>query len=338
MIRLLHVLPFMGLGGTERMVLQLCQARDAGLFDASVVPLEPGPMEEEFRKAGIRLWYGASGLTEALAWSEIINLHLTCFDPYLHELVYRSGRPYVLTVHCQSVIPAIPAVTICTSHALGALQPDRSRSVTIPNAVDLRRFPPRPPRDGSRVVLIRVCRPDRCALYFWEAMRTVLSRNAGAELWIVGNQAAGRAGDPRIRFFGLRPDVAPLLAEADLFVYTPVPGIGTKDLVVMEAMATGLPCIVPDVDSVRESVIDGKTGLMFAPEATAAFAECAERLIRDPALRGRLAAAAQEHARAHFDIRDAARRYDLVLHAVWTQFCRGGTLPHPSDVVRMLEG
>ena len=63
----------------------------------------------------------------------------------------------------------------------------------------------------------------------------------------------------RIQALGDRHDVAELLASADIFAYAPWPHEGTRDLVVLEAMATGLPCVVSDVPCVRESV-DGRMG------------------------------------------------------------------------------
>ena len=55
-----------------------------------------------------------------------------------------------------------------------------------------------------------------------------------------------------------RLDVAEILAGTDLFVYTPRPGEGTKDLVVMEAMAMGVPAVLSNVETTRASAVQGE--------------------------------------------------------------------------------
>src|SRR5205823_2171125 len=125
---------------------------------------------------------------------------------------------------------------------------------------DLSRFVPHSRRQRDEVVLTRICRPSRCALYFWEAMHQVLDRYPQAQLWIVGSTGSTPATSERVRFLGVRRDIGAILAETDLFVYTPYPGVGSLDLSVVEASAAGVPSVVSDVVAVRECVFEGENG------------------------------------------------------------------------------
>jgi glycosyltransferase involved in cell wall biosynthesis len=53
-------------------------------------------------------------------------------------------------------------------------------------------------------------------------------------------------------------------------------------MVLLEAMALGLPVIASDIPGPREIVVDGRTGLLFEPGNAKALAEALERLAGDP--------------------------------------------------------
>ncbi len=89
-------------------------------------------------------------------------------------------------------------------------------------------------------------------------------------------------------------DLASAYASADAFVF---PGANeTFGTVVLEAMASGLPVIVPDRGGVLDFVADGETGLLFDSEEPAALARAVLRLARDEALWQRLRRRSREVA------------------------------------------
>ncbi len=78
---------------------------------------------------------------------------------------------------------------------------------------------------------------------------------------------------------------------------------GGKDnlpTVLMEAMAAGIPCVSTRLAGVPEMVVEGVTGLLSEEQQPEAFADHLARLLRDPALCGRMGEAGLEHARTHF--------------------------------------
>ncbi len=70
--------------------------------------------------------------------------------------------------------------------------------------------------------------------------------------------------------------------------------------VVIEAMAAGVPVVATDVGGVRDAVRDGETGLLVASRDPHALAAALGRVVRDPALRERLAHAGRALAESHY--------------------------------------
>jgi glycosyltransferase involved in cell wall biosynthesis len=85
--------------------------------------------------------------------------------------------------------------------------------------------------------------------------------------------------------------------------------------VLMEALSQRLVCLSTRVGGVPELIRNGETGLLVAPEDSAALAAALVRLIRDPDLRQRLAIAGERHVRATFDMRAGMARLVALFEA-----------------------
>lgn len=215
----------------------------------------------------------------------------------------------------------IACISEGTRDAMGEWLPELSpRLRVILNGIDLARF------DASKrelatpnplVVLClgRLTEQKNPAL----ALRVVAGMGADApafELWFAGQgeqEAALRAQAQalgignRVRFLGFRRDVPELLARADVFLSTAKwEGFG---LSVVEAMASGLPVLVPDVPGVSEVVgRSSGAGILVASDDAPAYSRALERLLRDPQGRHSLGEAGRKRA-ALFDVRDMVRKY-----------------------------
>jgi colanic acid/amylovoran biosynthesis glycosyltransferase len=114
-----------------------------------------------------------------------------------------------------------------------------------------------------------------------------------------------------VRLLGPRSqkEVRQILAASDLFVLACQQdsdgGSDNLPTVIVEAMFTGLPCISTTIAGVPEMIADGQTGLLVPPRAAGELAEAMERVLRDPALAGRLGAKGREFADAHFAIQNS---------------------------------
>ncbi|MCU0302273.1 MAG: glycosyltransferase [Candidatus Nanopelagicales bacterium] len=105
----------------------------------------------------------------------------------------------------------------------------------------------------------------------------------------------------RVRFVGAvaRPDVPALIRSADIMLC--LPWYEPFGMVPLEAMACGLPVVGSGVGGLRDTIEDGRTGLLVPPRSPDAAALAVRRLLAAPGLR----TAMSEHGP-----RVAAERYD----------------------------
>jgi glycosyltransferase involved in cell wall biosynthesis len=129
------------------------------------------------------------------------------------------------------------------------------------------------------------------------------------------------AAPPEVTFVGfldrqtLLPD---LYANSDAFVFASV--TETLGLVVLEAMASGLPVIAAPEGGVRDHLRDGLNGLTYTPGDAAAMARAMVLLVGEWELTQRLA----RHARRTAEGLSWERELDR-LDASYREVCDGGT-------------
>lgn len=106
-------------------------------------------------------------------------------------------------------------------------------------------------------------------------------------------------------------EVRALLDWADVFAAPSVVGAdGNADglpTVLLEAMATGVPCVASTVTGIPEAIIDGVTGRLHAPGDVDGLVEALTALARAPQERIALATAARALIEQRFDSRRQAR-------------------------------
>ncbi|MEU0738880.1 glycosyltransferase [Streptomyces sp. NPDC006134] len=117
-------------------------------------------------------------------------------------------------------------------------------------------------------------------------------------------EETGVAG--RVRLLGaVDPhDMPALIRSADLVLCTPV--YEPFGIVPLEAMACGVPVLATDVGGHRDSVADGVTGRLVAPQNPEAIADAARALLADERLRRRYGTAGRERVLAHYTWRRVA--------------------------------
>jgi glycosyltransferase involved in cell wall biosynthesis len=300
----------------EQMVYNLCKSSDKTKFASFVAAPTDCVVMQEMRDMGIPVYIGLSVYHSLVRFADIVNLHMGQFEPNLYSLVQSSGKSHVVTLHAVVKMPYIPAITICTGSYTYDIQSDKNRFVLISNGIDLSRFKPKAKKLKKEVIITRICRTARCALYFWQAMYKILNDYPQTRLWIVGNDTNLGENTDQIKFLGIRRDIPEILSETDIFAYTPFPSNGTKDLVVMEAMAMGVPCVVSDVCSVNESVEDGKSGFLTPYGNADAFAEKIRILIENVDLRVSMGENAVKFAQENFDMSKIIKRYEFLYEKI----------------------
>jgi glycosyltransferase involved in cell wall biosynthesis len=157
----------------------------------------------------------------------------------------------------------------------------------------------------------------------FDVLLDAVSLVPGLHLWLAGtgdlepalqSQAATLGIAERVRFLGWRDDVSSLLAAADFLVcpsrHEPLGNV------VIEAWAAGLPVVATQSVGPRALIEDGKTGLLVPVDDASALAAAMTRVVRDPALRRRLADAGRAAYEAEFTEALIVRRYREFFAAV----------------------
>ena len=211
----------------------------------------------------------------------------------------------------------------CSNAVADSIRPLLPRSVrlpVIPNGCDVEGIAYRsrflrslPGREGSKRIVM-VARLDQIKDQATLIKAFAWVRHDSWELHLVGDgpnrnqleQLVLQCGlDPDVVFLGRRLDIPELLGSMDLFAMstTSAEGFG---IVMIEAMAAGLPVIASDVSACREVLGDGAAGVLVPPADVAAWAHQLRLLMLDEAGRRRLAASALRRVEL-YDIQTCAR-------------------------------
>jgi glycosyltransferase involved in cell wall biosynthesis len=154
----------------------------------------------------------------------------------------------------------------------------------------------------------RVCRQKGPEFFAELAARFHLAEVPASFVWVGNGDAAGeatlRAAGVKVTGWVPPEQVRQHLAQASVYVQTSL--WEGMPLSVLQALASGLPCVVTDVVGNRDAVQQGITGYVARhPEA---LAMCVRRLLVDAELYARMSRAARADARERFTGRNLRRR------------------------------
>ena len=131
--------------------------------------------------------------------------------------------------------------------------------------------------------------------------------------------------EDRVTLTGYREDVPDILAALDAFVLPTRQGAFVS--VLIEAMASGVPIVVTDVDGVPECVGRDGAGLLIPGLDPDEFAAATVRVLTDRELATRLGGAARRRARTRFGITSLARDTE----EVWRRAAARGAAERASE-------
>jgi glycosyltransferase involved in cell wall biosynthesis len=226
----------------------------------------------------------------------VLTKHIGTMRPkrdFFHRWIYRRVDAVVAISELirQNVIHTHP------------VPPEKVR--TIPNGVDLRRFGLKDvdckavrellgiPRDAIVVGMAGRLSWWKGYREFLEMAQRLIRARSDVFFLAVGGSTVGEEKeaeavldfarslhlDGRIVFTGFREDVNRLYGAMDVFVY---PAYAEAfGLVLIEAMASGLPVVSSNSDGVPEIVVDGKTGRLVRPRDSDALTATVLELLED---------------------------------------------------------
>jgi phosphatidyl-myo-inositol alpha-mannosyltransferase len=201
----------------------------------------------------------------------------------------------------------------------------------VPNGVDVRAFahPGRPVQGlpaGPKILWVNRLDPQKGFEIMLRAFERLASEVGEAHLLVAGDgrdRALLRSLPRQLRSRILRLGTVPheelprYHATADVFV-APATGQESFGIVLVEAMAAGVPVVASDIAGYREVVRDGVDGLLVPPNDPIALAAAIRRILSEPELAASLKDAGRSRAEAFSWLTVAPRLeavYDRVLGA-----------------------
>ena len=291
------------------------------------------------RPVAIRYQGTVAPICFSVGSSRRIKVALAAFRPdvvHAHEplvpstgmlAALRATAPVVATFHAfaersRALTVAAPAlrpvwrrlsVRIAVSAAAARFVGSRFRGDVhvVPNGCDVDLFADATPIEGlppgRRILWVGRLDPQKGFGIALSALEILLARDPHALLVVVGDGRDRSLMDrmrpgarARVHLVGAMPHerLPGYHAASEVFV---APAIGQESfgIVLVEAMAAGLPVIASDIDGYREVVRDGVEGLLVPPGDPNALGDALGRVLADPALAHRLAGAGRERARRY---------------------------------------
>jgi glycosyltransferase involved in cell wall biosynthesis len=231
-----------------------------------------------------------------------------------------AGRPF-----CAGEITASETIR---SELIDGLRLPSRRITVIPNACaadEIRRRAEaarrgRPVRDALRILMVSRMDDAKDHPTLLRAVRILADSGVAARLALAGDgprraeheALAGQLGlAGAVEFLGARTDVPELLGASDLLVHSS--HTEAFAVVLVEAMAAGVPIVCSDIPSCREVLDKGRCGMLTPPQRPDLLADAIRRLLEDRPLAGVIAARAAERVRLHYDAGLIVARYGELL-------------------------
>ncbi len=295
------------------------------------------PMETRRRRRPMGFWRSQRAIAHWLRDERPDIVHVNSF--WAPELVIPAARGagFPVVYHCRDLYDrldaarasafrmcdAVIAITRCVADRLEALLPGLPVNV-IYNDVDVDALEDEPPDRALRpslgwedcfvVGIASRISPDKGQLDFIRAAALVSERFPAARFLVVGSPLFTHDRDyparldsevlslglqGRVHFTGFVESVASVYRTMDVCV------LASRSepfgLVVVEAMACGVPVVATRSGGPEEIITDGETGLLVDVGRSDLMAEAILRLAEDPGLRERLAAAGRREVASRFN-------------------------------------
>jgi glycosyltransferase involved in cell wall biosynthesis len=279
---------------------------------------------------------------------DILHMHL--FGATLHGLLAAFNLPKLarmVTLHCpreDNVLQrAVYPMLFSMSESIVGVSKDVTASllrrygrsvqhkiVTISNGIDVRRFQAdgdkgrllsslNIPSNARIVGTVGRLSPEKGHTVLLDAFACIKERCPNAFLILVGEGAeldsllrhsADRGISESVRFLGARQDVPALLKAMDVFVLSSLwEGL---PVVLLEAMAAGIPVVATMVGGVREVVESEREGLLVPASNPQALASAVIRLLDDHVVADQLRNAAMSKVESQFSVGRMVHAYEAL--------------------------
>ena len=301
--------------------------------EAWLVPINPAPPAWLARAGRVR--YVRTLVTQLAYWpllwrelrrADVVHVFSASYTSFLLSplpawLVARAlGTPVLLNYHsgeapdhlrrsrvARAVLRRVGANVVPSRFLVDVFARFGLTAEAIPNVIDRERFRfRRRGRLRPRLLSTRNFEPNYNVACTLRAFARIQARHPDATLTMVGSGGHDQALRSLAASLGLRgvtfagrvapADMARHYDEADVYVQTPA--VDNMPLSVLEAFSSGLPVVSTDAGGVRAMLTHDVHGLLAPLDDDAAIAAQVCRLLEEPGLGDRLAAAARRETDA----------------------------------------
>ena len=287
--------------------------------------IEAGFLAQELRRRGIQHLhnhFADSSCTVAMLAATLTDIpfSFTLHGPYIFFEPYR----WKLNLKIQRAEFVVCISHYCRSQAMLFSDPDCWDKLHIVHCgIDLKRYRPIQSHQKRLLYVGRLSAAKGVPILF-EAVALLMSHHPDLTLTIVGDgpdrqelefQAAALGIQSHLKFVGYQSQdaVCHFLQDCDLFV---LPSFAEGlPVVLMEAMATGVPVVTTSIAAISELVEDGVSGYLVPPGAVEPLAARLERLLQDPALRQSFGQAGRLKVEQEFDLHQEVCKLKRIFEA-----------------------
>ena len=318
-------------------------------LEAARIPVRP--LVGKIVKRRVSLPY-ALGLRNILGRESFDLVHAHVYSSAAASALATAGTslPLVVTEHTEALwqgtngrlfsawmyrrVARVIAVSDAIRHRL--IERDRvppSRITVVPNSVpparemhgDILPLPADLMGEGPVVGVVARLQPEKGVTNFLRAAASVARELPEARFVVVGDgplrkEMLGLAEElgvrDRVLFLGFRPDAQALIELMDI-VAVPSVSEGTP-LVVLEAMAAGVPVVASRVGGIPDQIRDGHEGILVPPGDSRALGDALLGLLRNPERARQMGEAGRLRAGTEFSHENMVRRVEGLYRAALT--------------------
>lgn len=208
------------------------------------------------------------------------------------------------------ILPRVSGVICISNYTRNLINDLNTRNWVLPNAVSEEMFTIQNTPARGRVVCLAAIDPRKNQIAFMRAADSLAAHHPHFHVHFWGSMIAGTDYSKEfIKEIGLRPwatyqgasesdGIGQILSESDVLV---LPSIEDNcPVVILEAMAAGVPVVASEVGGIPDLVLQGKTGFMAPAEGQDALVAAVEKILETPALRSDLSIRSRSEALHRF--------------------------------------
>lgn len=249
---------------------------------------------------------GLAGISLARRFGiPVVATYHTHFPTYLQHHGFRFldplARAYLRYFYNRCDMVLVPSETLCNELRAHGVR----NAQFLPHGIDVsafhKSFASREQRkevlgddEHTKTILLYVGRLvwEKNIRFMAEAVRPLLKTRKDVALVIVGTGPAEEELQvmlPEAHFLGFRAgrELSELYASSDIFVFPS--DTETFGNVTLEALASGLPCVVADAGGSADLIQNGENGFKVSPRDVSAFRAAVVRLLDDAEVRHQMA-------------------------------------------------